>query len=122
MSALPEALDDSEEGARLVLGGVHTEDEGLASADHLASSDLALGALESEGDLLGLLGLLSEDRLGLTSEAGLLGSIASSTLRLFRVLSLLVLSNLEFHVLLAVLAISVLSLRSMHLEQTHGEG
>ena len=67
--ALPEALDDSEEGASLVLGGIGTQDEGLASAEKLASSDLAFGALESQGDLLRLLGLLSEDGLGLTTEA-----------------------------------------------------
>ena len=68
-SALPEALDDSEEGTGLVLGGIGTQDEGLASAEKLASSDLAFGALESQGDLLRLLGLLSEDGLGLTTEA-----------------------------------------------------
>ena len=66
--ALPEALDDSEEGTGLVLGGVSTQDEGLASAEEFASSDLAFGALESKGDLLGLLCLLSEDGLGLTTE------------------------------------------------------
>ena len=69
VGALPEALDDSEEGASLVLGGIGTQHEGLASAEKLASSDLALGALESQGDLLCLLGLLSEDGLGLTTEA-----------------------------------------------------
>ena len=68
-SALPEALDDSEEGTRLVLGGIGTQDESLASAEKLAASDLALGALESQSDLLGLLRLLSEDGLGLTTEA-----------------------------------------------------
>lgn len=66
--ALPEALDDSEEGTGLVLGWVGTQDEGLASAEKFASSDLAFGALESECDLLRLLGLLSEDGLGLTTE------------------------------------------------------
>ena len=69
MGALPEALDDSEEGSRLVLGRVSTKDESLASAEKLAATNLALGALESESDLLGLLGLLAEDGLGLTAEA-----------------------------------------------------
>ena len=115
--ALPEALDDSEERARLVLGGVNTQDESLASSKELAASNLALGALESESDLLGLLGLLAEDGLGLTTEAGLLGSVATRSLSLFRVLALLVLSNLEFHVFLALLAVRVLLLGSMHLSQ-----
>jgi hypothetical protein len=70
--ALPEALDDSEEDTALVLAGVGAHDERLAAAEQLAASDLALGALQSEGDLLGLLRLLSEDGLGLTTEAGLL--------------------------------------------------
>ena len=69
VGALPEALDDSEEGTRLVLGGVSAQDESLASTEKFTSSNLALRALESEGDLLGLLGLLSEDRLGLSAEA-----------------------------------------------------
>ena len=67
--ALPEALDDSEKRARLVLGSVHTKDKSLASSEELAASNLAFGALESESDLLGLLCLLSEDGLGLTTEA-----------------------------------------------------
>ena len=113
--ALPEALDDSEERARLVLGGVDTQDESLASSEKLAASDLALGALESESDLLGLLGLLSEDGLGLTSETGLLGRVTTSALCLLGVLALLVLSNLEFHVFLALLAVRHLSLRSVNL-------
>ena len=53
--ALPEALDDSEEDTALVLAGVGAHDERLAAAEQLAASDLALGALQSEGDLLGLL-------------------------------------------------------------------
>ena len=67
--ALPEALDDSEHDSALCLGGIGTEDERLGASNDLASSDLALGALDLEGDLLGLLGLLSEDGLGLTTEA-----------------------------------------------------
>lgn len=115
--ALPEALDDSEKRSRLVLGGIGTEDEGLGSSEKFTSPDLALGALESEGDLLGLLGLLSEDGLGLATESLLLGSVASGALGLLGVLALLVLSNLEFHVLLALSAVRVLLLGSMHLHE-----
>ena len=100
-SALPEALDDSEEGAGLVLGGIGAQDEGLAPANDSQLHCLCLGANEFEGDLLGLLGLLSEDGLGLATESGLLGSVATRSLGLFRVLAFLVLSNLEFHVFLA---------------------
>ena len=113
--ALPEALDDSEEGASLVLGGVGAQDEGLASAEEFAASDLALGAFEPEGDLLGLFGLLSEDGLGLTAETRLLGSVATRSLGLFRVLAFLVLSNLEFHVFLAKFAIRHLGFGSVDL-------
>ena len=119
--ALPEALDDSEKRAGLVLGWVDTQDESLAPAEELASSNLALGALESESDLLGLLGLLSEDGLGLATEARLLGSISASALSLFGVLALLVLSNLEFSVTLANFAVSVLCLGSVHLYQQNQE-
>ena len=114
--ALPGALDDSEEGAGLRLGRVGTHDESLASAEECASTDLALGALKSEGDLLGLLRLLAEDGLGLTTKATLLGSVATSALRLLGVLALFVLSNLEFLMLLALLAEGHLGLRSMHLD------
>ena len=116
--ALPEALDDSEERSRLVLGGVSTKDESLASAEKLAATNLALGALHSEGDLLGLLCLLSEDGLGLSTVAGLLGVVATSALRLLGVLALLVLSNLELHVLLAHFAVGHLRLWSVHLKSS----
>ena len=115
--ALPEALDSSEEGTRLVLRGVRTQDESLASSEELAAPNLALGALEPEGDLLGLLGLLSEDGLGLTTETRLLGLIAARTLRHLGVLALLVLSNLEFHVFLAKLAVRHFRFGSVHLTQ-----
>ena len=121
VGALPEALDDSEEGARLVLRGVRTQDERLAPAEELAAPDLALGALKPEGDLLGLLGLLPEDGLGLTTETGLLGLIAASALSLLRVLALLVLSNLEFHVFLAYFAVRHLRFGSVNLSQRENE-
>ena len=121
-SALPEALDDSEEGTGLVLGGIGAEDESFASADDSQLNGLGLGADEFEGDLLGLLGLLSEDGLGLASESRLLGSVATRSLSLFGVLSFLVLSNLEFSVDLADFAISHHSLGSVHLSSTECRG
>ena len=123
VGALPEALDDSEEGTGLVLfGGVLTEDESLASSEHHQAPDLGHRALKLEGDLLGLLGLLSEDGLGLATESGLLGSVATRSLGLFGVLALLVLSNLEFPVLFADFAISHHSLGSVHLSTTECRG
>jgi len=119
--ALPEVLDDSEEGTRLVLRGVRTQNERLASSEELAAPNLALGALESESDLLGLLGLLPEDGLGLTTETRLLGPITTGTLRHLRVLALLVLSNLEFHVFLADLAVGHLRFGSVHLSQRNDQ-
>jgi len=119
--ALPEALDDSENSAALLFARICTEDERLGSSEELASSNLANSALKSEGDLLGLLRLLSEDGLGLTTEPRLLSSVASSTLGLFRVLALLVLRNLEFLVLLAVPAVSHFGLGSMHLHHERNE-
>ena len=116
VGALPEALDSSEEGTRLVLRGVRTQDESLASSEELAAPNLALGALEPEGDLLGLLRLLPEYRLGLTTEAGLLGAIAARTLGLLRVLALLVLSNLEIPVFLAYFAVCEFGLGNVHLQ------
>lgn len=115
MGALPEALDDSEERTARLLVRVSTEDESLASAEKLTSADLALLALEPESDLLRLLCLFPEDGLGLTTIAGLLGSVTTCTLGLLRVLALLVLRNLEFPVPLAHLAVRVLLLWSMHL-------
>merc|ERR1712156_55498 len=82
VGVLPEALDRSEEGTVLVLSRVLTEDEGLASTKEPGRSSLANCALESESNLLGLLGLLSEDGLSLTTESGLLGPIATSALGL----------------------------------------
>ena len=116
MGALPEALDDSEEGTGLVLRWVLSENECLASTDEKQAPDLGHGALEPEGDLLGLLGLLSEYRLGLTTEAGLFGAIAARTLGLLRVLALLVLSNLEIPVFLAYFAVCIFGLGNVHLQ------
>ena len=61
----------SEENLALSVG-LLSKDERLASADNLAATNLAGGALELEGNLLGGLGLTPEDGLGLTSETLLL--------------------------------------------------
>ena len=82
------------------------EDEGLATLDGVESSLLAHGALKLECDLLGGLCLLSEDGLGLSTEALLLGIISSLSLTDERVLAFLVLRYLVGHVLVALLAVS----------------
>ena len=115
MGALPEALDHSEEGARLVLlCSVLTQNESLASAEDHQAADFGDGALELEGDLLGLLGLLSEDGLSLAAEARLLSLIAARSLGDLGVLALLVLTNLHIPVFLALGAERVHSLGSVH--------
>ena len=81
----------------LSLGSV--ENEGLATLDGDESPELGLRALELEGDLLGSLGLLLEDRLGLTSEALLLGIVTSLSLDGEGVLALFVLRDLVHRVL-----------------------
>ena len=91
------------------------EDESLASSDNFASSAFALGALELEGDLLGVLCLLAEHGLGLTSETLLLGIVSPLTLGCERILSLLVLRHLMDAVLATLLAECVLRLGVVHL-------
>jgi hypothetical protein len=59
---------------------VTTDLEALASADNLEGLTLAGGALKTKNDLLGGLGLLVEDRLGLTSVTGLLSVVTTLTL------------------------------------------
>ena len=77
---------------------------------------LASGALKLEGNLLGGLGLLSEDGLGLSTETGLLGVVASLTLSSGGVLSFLVLGDLVGLVLAALNAVCVFRFRSVHLD------
>jgi hypothetical protein len=84
-----------------------SELEGLASLEWKHSLAFALGALDLEDDLLGGLGLLSEDGLSLTTETLLLGIVTSLTLSDKRSLTSLVLSDLVARVLLASLAIGV---------------
>ena len=92
-----------------------SKNEWLASTNDLASADLALVALKLEGNLLGGLGLLSEDGLGLSTETGLLGVVASLTLSSGGVLSLLVLGDLVRLMLAALNAVCVFRFRSVHL-------
>jgi len=104
----------SEENLALSVG-LLSKDERLASADNLAATNLAGGALELEGNLLGGLGLLAENGLGLATEASLLGLVATITLGIASGLSLLVLGDLVDLMLLALHAICVFLLRSVHL-------
>jgi hypothetical protein len=100
----------------LTLGvGLLAKNEGLAAADNLAATNLAGTALELESNLLGGLGLLAENWLGLATEARLLGSVPAITLGLACRLSLLVLRHLVDLVFLALHAICVFLLRSVHL-------
>ena len=57
-----------------------TEDESSASLDDLVRFGLALSALKLEHDLLGVLGLLPENGLGLSTETFLLHIISSLSL------------------------------------------
>lgn len=68
---------------------------------------LARGAFHSQDDLLCGLSLLLEDRLGLTTETGLLTIVSSLTLGEKRSLTSLVLGDLVQGVLLARLALAV---------------
>ena len=90
-----------------------TEDEGLASLDDSERFGLALGAFELEHDFLSVLGLLSEDRLGLSTESGLLHVISSLTLSDQGGFTTLVLGNFVGGVLLQLWAESSNSLWDM---------
>ena len=68
---------------------------------------LALDALQSQDNLLGGLGLLVEDRLGLTTVTGLLAVVTALTLGVEGSLAGLVLSDLVLGVLAALLALAV---------------
>jgi len=72
---------------------LHQHDS-LGSAHNDHSPGLANGALQSERDFLGGLGLLPEDGLGLASVAGLFAVVASPALRGLALLALLVLRDL----------------------------
>lgn len=79
----------------------------LASLQRKLRLGLARDALESEHDLLGRLGLLVENRLGLTSVSGLLAVVTTLSLGEERCFSGLVLCHFVLGVLLAVAAFAV---------------
>lgn len=76
--------------------------ETLTSLHDLQGTGLALRALETEYNLLGGLGLLVEDRLGLSSVSGLLAIVTTLTLSIKTGSSGLVLSDLVHGVLTAL--------------------
>ena len=73
---------------------VTTELEVLATLEGNVRAVLALGALETQNDLLGGLGLLVEDGLGLTTVTLLLPVVTTLTLSVERSLTSLVLGDL----------------------------
>lgn len=79
----------------------------LASLQSQLSLGLALDALQSQDDLLGSLGLLVEDGLGLTTITRLLAVVTSLSLCEQRGLASLVLGDLVLGVLAALLALAV---------------
>lgn len=81
--------------------------EVLASLQGQLRLGLALDALQSQDDLLGSLGLLVEDRLGLTTITALLSVVTALTLGEQRGLASLVLGDLVLGVLAALLALAV---------------
>ena len=83
-----------------------TKNESLASLEYSETLGLGFGALELEYDLFGLLGLLSEDWLSLSTETRLLGIISSLSLSKEGIFTLLVLRDLVDGVLKALLAVS----------------
>jgi hypothetical protein len=86
---------------------VTTKLEVLATLQSELLLGLARGALETEDDLLGGLGLLVEDGLGLTTVTALLAVVTALTLSVQRGLSSLVLGDLVLGVLVAFLALAV---------------
>ena len=79
----------------------------LASLQRQLELGLALDALQSQHDLLGSLGLLVEDGLGLTTITRLLAVVTSLSLSEQRSLAGLVLGDLVLGVLAAILALAV---------------
>ena len=91
-----------------------TEDESSASLDDLERLGLGLGALKLEHDLLGVLCLLPENWLGLTTETFLLHIISSLSLGDEGILALLILRYLVDGMLLGFPAVGSLRLWNMH--------
>ena len=106
-----ELLSSEHDLALLVL--LLSEDEGLGSLENSETFGLGLNALELEGDLLGLLSLLLEDWLGLSTESLLLHVISSLTLSDQGGFTTLVLGNFVGGVLLQLWAESSNSLWDM---------
>ena len=79
----------------------------LATLQSKLGLSLALDAFQSQNDLLGGLGLLVEDRLGLTTITGLLTVVSALSLGEQRGLASLVLGDLVLGVLAALLALAV---------------
>jgi len=91
-----------------------SEDECLASLEDVEGFGFRGGTLELEHDLLGLLGLLPENRLSLSAESFLLHVISPLTLSHNRVLALLVLRHLVHGMSLGFPAVSSDRLWNMH--------
>lgn len=75
---------------------------------------LAFGALHTQHNLFSGLSLLSEDRLGLTTETLLFSVVTTSALSTFTLLRLLVLCHLVWLVALALLAKGASLFRHIH--------
>lgn len=89
----------------------------LASLQRGLFAVLALGALHSQHDLLGGLGLLPEDGLGLATESLLFAIVTTTALGGTALLRLLVLRDLVQLVALALLAEGLTLLGNVHLEE-----
>lgn len=81
--------------------------EVLAALQRQLALGLALNAFQTQHDLLGGLGLLVEDGLGLTTVTGLLAVVTALSLGEERGLAGLVLGDLVLGVLAALLALAV---------------
>ena len=91
----------------------------LGALDGALDSVLARATFQTEDQLLGGLGLLTQDGLGLTTEALLLSVVTPLALSEDRLLRLLVLRHLELLVLVAVRTVSPAGLRDVHLKRGH---
>ena len=92
----------SPHGAFLATNVLLTKDEGTASLKHAELPRLGLSALELKSDLFGLLGLLTEDGLRLTTETFLLHVIPALTEGCLMIFAFLVLRNLVNGMLLCL--------------------
>jgi len=91
-----------------------SDDDTLRSLDGSERLGLSLGTFELEYNLLGLLSLLSEDGLGLSTESLLFHIISSLTLSDFGSLTGFVLGNLVKGVLLQLWAVGSDGLWDVH--------